>query len=87
MAGEAVRADRGASGIHDASQTNLGLLTEIDLDTLALYCFTWSKWREPEEMVSPKGLIATAQSGYEAVSPHVTRAKNRLVELEAISIT
>lgn len=60
---------------------SLGLLTEIDLDTLALYCTAWSNWRDAEEAVREHGATTEAQSGYQAVSPHVTRAKNHLAEL------
>jgi len=59
----------------------LGLLTEIDLDVLALYCVTWDKWRGAEEALLIEGPTTTAQSGYRAVSPHVTRAKTHLAEL------
>jgi len=63
----------------------LGLLTEIDLDTFALYCVTWDRWREAEEAVTAKGPTTTAQSGYQAVAPHVTRAKTHLAELIKLS--
>jgi P27 family predicted phage terminase small subunit len=64
---------------------SLGLLTEIDLDTLALYCTSWRNWRDAEEAVREHGSTTKAQSGYEAVSPHVTRAKNHLSELIKLS--
>lgn len=60
---------------------SLGLLTEIDLDVLALYCTAWNNWRDAEEALRKYGATTKAQSGYEAVSPHVTRAKNHLAEL------
>jgi P27 family predicted phage terminase small subunit len=63
----------------------LGLLTEIDLDVFAMYCHTWDRWRSSEEQVEKHGAITVAQSGYEAVSPHVTRAKNHLAELMKLS--
>ena len=63
----------------------LGLLTEVDLDVFSLYCVTWDRWREAEELVQKEGAITVAQSGYQAVSPHVTRAKNRLAELIKLS--
>ena len=64
---------------------SLGLLTEIDLDVFALYCVTWDRWRESEEAVKKNGAITVAQSGYQAVSPHVTRSKNHLAELIKLS--
>jgi P27 family predicted phage terminase small subunit len=60
---------------------SLGLLTEIDLDVFAAYCVSWSNWRDAEECIQKYGATTKAQSGYEAVSPHVTRAKNHLAEL------
>ena len=64
---------------------SLGVLTEIDLDVFALYCTAWSNWRDAEEAVREHGATTKAQSGYEAVSPHVTRAKNHLSELIKLS--
>ena len=64
---------------------NLGLLTEVDLDTFALYCVTWANWREAEEEIRSEGPTTTAQSGYQAVSPHITRAKTHLSELIKLS--
>jgi P27 family predicted phage terminase small subunit len=64
---------------------SLGLLTEIDLDVFATYCVSWSNWREAEECIEKYGATTKAQSGYEAVSPHVTRAKNHLAELIKLS--
>jgi P27 family predicted phage terminase small subunit len=64
---------------------SLGLLTEIDLDVFAAYCVSWSNWRDAEECIQKYGATTKAQSGYEAVSPHVTRAKNHLAELIKLS--
>ena len=63
----------------------LGLLTEIDLDVFAAYCVTWSNWRAADELVEQEGATTVAQSGYQAVSPHVTRAKNHLAEVIKLS--
>ena len=60
---------------------NQGLLTELDLDAFALYCTAWANWRDAEEQIQEKGPTTTAQSGFQAVSPHVTRARNHLAEL------
>jgi P27 family predicted phage terminase small subunit len=64
---------------------NLGLLTEIDLDVFAAYCVSWANWRDAEECIERFGATTKAQSGYEAVSPHVTRAKNHLAEVIKLS--
>ncbi len=61
-----------------------GLLTECDLDILAVYCATWVRWREAEKALQREGMTNTAQSGYQQISPHYTIAKNSLVELRAL---
>ena len=52
-----------------------GLLTECDLDALALYCVTWARWREAEDAIGEHGSVTTAQSGYKQVSAPTTLAK------------
>jgi P27 family predicted phage terminase small subunit len=64
---------------------NLGLITEIDLDVFAAFCVSWANWRDAEECIEKHGATTKAQSGYEAVSPHVTRAKNHLAEVIKLS--
>jgi P27 family predicted phage terminase small subunit len=64
---------------------SLGLLTEIDLDVFAAYCVSWANWRDAEECIEKFGATTKVQSGYEAVSPHVTRAKNHLAEVIKLS--
>jgi P27 family predicted phage terminase small subunit len=64
---------------------NQGLLTELDLDIFAAYCTAWANWRHAEEAIRREGPTTTAQSGYQAVSPHVTRARNHLAEVIKLS--
>jgi P27 family predicted phage terminase small subunit len=61
--------------------SRLGLLTECDLDILALYCSTWVKWQEAERAIQENGSTTRAQSGYQQISPYVTIAKNALADL------
>ena len=62
-----------------------GLLTECDLDTLAVYCTTWVRWREAEEALDREGSTTTAQSGYQQVSPYYTIASKSLTELRSLA--
>lgn len=62
-----------------------GLLTECDLDTLALYCATWARWKEAEEALQRDGMTTTAQSGYQQVSPYYTIASKSQAELRALA--
>lgn len=52
-----------------------GLLTECDLDTLAVYCQTWVRWLEAEAEINVHGTTSIAKTGYQQVSPWVTIAK------------
>lgn len=58
-----------------------GLLTECDLDTLALYCQTWIHYLDAAKALEEGGTTSVARSGYEQVSPYVTIAKNCLADL------
>jgi len=58
-----------------------GLLTECDLDSLAIYCQTWTRYIEAEGKLKTEGSTTTAQSGYQQVSAWVTIAKNARSDL------
>ena len=64
---------------------NQGLLTELDLDIFGAYCSAWSTWRDAEEAIRKEGPTTTAQSGFRAVSPHVTRARTHLAKVIKLS--
>ena len=51
-----------------------GLLTECDLDTLAIYYQTWARYVEAESKLSTDGATTVARSGYQQVSAWVTIA-------------
>jgi P27 family predicted phage terminase small subunit len=61
-----------------------GLLTECDLDTLALYCTTWVRWKDAEQALQREGMTTTAQSGYQQVSPYYTIASKSQAELRVL---
>lgn len=52
-----------------------GLLTECDVDALAVYCQTWVRWLEAEAAIETEGTTSVAKTGYQQVSPWVTIAK------------
>jgi len=62
-----------------------GLLTECDLDTLAIYCATWVRWKDAEAALQREGMTTTAQSGYKQVSPFYTIASKSQAELRALA--
>jgi len=61
-----------------------GLLTVCDLDTLALYCSTWERWREAEDWISEHGSTTVAESGYQQVNAYTTLAKQYRKDLLAL---
>lgn len=58
-----------------------GLLTECDLDSLAVYCQTWVRYLEAERQLKSEGSTTTAASVYTQVSAWVTIAKNARSDL------
>lgn len=57
-----------------------GLLTECDLDSLAIYCQTWIRYVDAENKLN-KGSTTTAASGYQQVNAWITIAKNCRADL------
>lgn len=59
----------------------LGLLSEVDLDALILYCATFSRWKQAERQLRKFGMIVTAgKSKFPIVSPYLaisTKAQNQ----------
>ena len=47
----------------------VGVLTEMDSDTLSLYCETKAKWVYAKKQLEKNGLVIIAQSGFPVQSP------------------
>lgn len=52
----------------------LGLLTEADLDTFALYCQTFARWKHATRQLSKYGMVVQHPSGAIAHSPWLSIA-------------
>ena len=49
----------------------LGLLTEIDVNALALYCQAFGRWVDAQKEIDKRGLLATTTNGNLVQSPYV----------------
>lgn len=58
----------------------LGLLTEIDVKALALYCQAYGRWADAQAVVNEEGLTVTSPSGYVIQSPHVGIANKAMAD-------
>lgn len=58
---------------------SLGLVTNLDLDQLAMYCVLWVRWEEAEKMVREKGEIIKTAAGNIIQNPYLSIA-NRAIE-------
>lgn len=59
---------------------NLGLLTELDVTALALYCQAYSRWVEAEEKLALTGLVVRTTNGNIINSPYVNIASASMKE-------
>ena len=62
---------------------DLGLLTEIDQYTLGMYCETWARYLNAEEVLRKEGLTLIMPSGVVKQRPEYFILKDCLVELRA----
>lgn len=60
----------------------LGLLTEIDGDALALYCLSWSRWREAETELKKSGLVVKTVNGYPILNPYLSVIKQEIKTMQ-----
>lgn len=61
----------------------LGLLTELDRHTLAMYCETWARYLQAEKVLAKEGLTLTTPSGLVKQRPEYYVMRDALQELRA----
>jgi P27 family predicted phage terminase small subunit len=59
----------------------LGLLTDLDVDLVAAYCFAVSDWKRARAEIDRLGPVVKSPSGYPIQSPHVSLARHALKEM------
>lgn len=61
----------------------LGLVTEIDVGQLAIYCAAWSRWVQAEEMLKRFGVVVIApKSGWPVRSPYLDIANTAMAQMQ-----
>ncbi len=64
-----------------------GLLTDLDLNALAIYCVAYARWREAEKQIEEFGMLQLAPgSGYPMQSPYlqiVNKAIEQMTKIQA----
>ena len=62
-----------------------GLLTELDMGALAVYCVAYSRWADAEERIRDHGPIVEAPgTGYPSQSPYVQIANKAMEQMMKI---
>ena len=62
----------------------LGLVTNIDLDQLSMYCVLWGRWIKAEKMVREKGEIIKTAAGNIIQNPYLSIANRALEQLNKL---
>ncbi len=53
----------------------MGLLTEVDVAALAVYCQAYARWMEAEKTLAEEGTTFTTEKGYVGAHPAISIAK------------
>lgn len=64
---------------------NLGKLTEVDVDMLALYCQVWQRYQTALNIVAEQGSVFETDKGYQQIHPCMTIVNQCLSHLDKIS--
>ena len=63
-----------------------GLVTEIDVGALALYCTAWARWVEAEQQLARYGTVVKAPSGYPMQSPYLAIANKAMDQMTRLLV-
>jgi P27 family predicted phage terminase small subunit len=62
-----------------------GLLTTIDVDSLAFYCILYSRWKKAERIVREKGEVIKTTNGNIIQNPYLAIANRALTQMGKIA--
>ncbi len=63
-----------------------GLVTEIDVAALAVYCQAWGRWVEAEEALRQYGVVIKSPSGFPMQSPFLAVANKALEQMRSFLV-
>lgn len=64
----------------------LGLLTSIDVDSLAFYCVLYARWLKAEKIVKDKGEVIKTVNGNIIQNPYLAIANRCLKEMQRLAV-
>lgn len=63
----------------------MGLLTSIDIDSLAFYCVLFARWEKAERIVREKGEVIKTVNGNIIQNPYLSIANRSLEQMNKIA--
>lgn len=61
-----------------------GILTNIDVQALALYCEAYARWMDANEKINNFGSVIKAPSGYPVQSPYLSISNKAFEQMKAM---
>ena len=58
-----------------------GLLTDIDVNVLAMYCMAWARWVEAEDQLSRFGMVVKTKNGNLTQNPYLWVANTAMSQM------
>lgn len=63
-----------------------GLLTDVNLDALAVYCQTWGVWKDAHAKLRQFGSVIKSKTGAPVPSPYLSIATTTLLQLKGLML-
>jgi len=63
---------------------DVGILTELDGDALAMYCDAWARWVNAKEMLDKHGAVFKSKNGFPALNPYFAVASQAFEQMRRI---
>src|SRR2546421_10746525 len=63
-----------------------GLMTEIDIAALAVYCQAWGRWVEAEDQLHKFGTVIKSPNGYPIPSPYLPIANKAMEQMTRLLV-
>src|SRR4051794_18536415 len=65
---------------------SFGLVTEIDVAALAVYCQAWGRWVEAEDQLHKFGTVIKSPNGYPIPSPYLPIANKAMEQMTRLLV-
>ena len=61
-----------------------GVMTDMDVDALAMYCEAFARWRDANEQIKKHGPVVMAKSGFPVQSPYVAISNKAFDQMKSM---